>query len=115
MPHRHPSLPADTPRDHAPGNGRDTDRLKHVPPTKELREQVRQRATALAVGLDKSRPMARHEMEALARDLLRAMDLPEGFLGWTMVALASAFWEDQVAAVPAHRRLLLLPRCLRDE
>ena len=39
--------------------------------------------------------------------------MPESYAGWTMVALASAFWADQVAAVPPSRRLLLLPHCLR--
>ena len=41
------------------------------------------------------------------------MGLPEGFVGWTMVVLASAFWHDQVAAVPHSRRLFLLPHCLK--
>jgi len=30
-----------------------------------------------------------------------------------MVLLASAFWWDQVAAVPPSRRLFLLPHCLK--
>ena len=43
------------------------------------------------------------------------LKLPQAYLGWTMVTLASAFWHDQVAAVPYDRRLLLLPHCLRNE
>jgi len=31
-----------------------------------------------------------------------------------MVAVASAYWREQVEAVPFHRRLLLLPHCLRN-
>ena len=54
-------------------------------------------------------------MEARAGELLAGLNLPEQYLGWTMVALASAFWHDQVAAVPCNRRLLLLPDCLRNE
>ncbi len=52
-------------------------------------------------------------MEGLTRNLLAELGLPEGYVGWTMVALATEFWREQVAAVPPARRLLLLPHCLR--
>jgi len=95
--------------------GRTTDPLKAVPGSKPLREQIRAAAIAMAAGLDKSRPMVRHEMESHARRLLADLRLSETYVGWTMVALASAFWEEHVAAVPYERRLLLLPHCLREQ
>ena len=52
-------------------------------------------------------------MEAVARGLLADMGLGEAYVGWTMVALVTAFWHDQVAAVPPSRRLFLLPHCLK--
>ncbi len=52
-------------------------------------------------------------MESIARATLNDLHLAEGYVGWTMVALASAFWRDQVAAVPPSRRLFLLPHCLK--
>jgi geranylgeranyl pyrophosphate synthase len=52
-------------------------------------------------------------MEAVARKLLGEMNLGEGFVGWVMVMLASAFWQEQVAGVPFSRRLFLLPHCLK--
>lgn len=52
-------------------------------------------------------------METIARATLDDLGLPEGYVGWTMVMLASAFWRDQVAAIPPSRRLLLLPHCLK--
>jgi geranylgeranyl pyrophosphate synthase len=84
-----------------------------VPETLAAREQLRARAIAVAGRLDKSRPLSKDEMESIARALLNDAGLPEGFLGWTMVALVTAFWEDQVAAVPPSRRLFLLPHCLK--
>jgi geranylgeranyl pyrophosphate synthase len=87
--------------------------LKLVPETKPLREQIRGRCHEVAARLDKSRPLTKDEMESVARGILSEMSLPEGFLGWTMVLLASAFWRDQVAAVPSSRRLFLLPHCLK--
>jgi geranylgeranyl pyrophosphate synthase len=67
----------------------------------------------VAARLDKSLPLTKDEMERIARATLGELGLPEGFVGWTMVVLASEFWRDQVAAVPPSRRLLLLPHCLR--
>lgn len=103
--------------DPAPSNGksrrRRTSHLKIVPETKALREQLRARCIETAFKLDKSRPLSKDEMETIVRALLADMGLPEGYLGWTMVVLASAFWQDQVAAAPASRRLFLLPHCLK--
>jgi geranylgeranyl pyrophosphate synthase len=67
----------------------------------------------VAERLDKSRPMGKEELEGIARATLEAAGLSEGLLGWTMVALATAFWNSQVAAVPYERRLFLLPHCLK--
>ncbi len=92
---------------------RSTSHLKLVPNTKSLREELFSRCEQVAAQLDKSRPLSKDEMEAVARATLEELGQPEGYLGWTMVALASAFWKDQVAAVPYERRLFLLPHCLK--
>lgn len=94
---------------------RQTTHLKQVPDTKLLREQIREKCQAVAARLDKSHPMSKDAMESVARATLAEMELPESYLGWTMVMLASEFWRDQVAAVPPSRRLFLLPHCLRHE
>jgi geranylgeranyl pyrophosphate synthase len=52
-------------------------------------------------------------MEQVARQTLEEADLPERYLGWVMVMLSSGFWKDSLAAVPPHRRLFLLPHCLK--
>lgn len=92
---------------------RKTSHLKLVPDTLALRERLRAACRETAAGLDKSRPLSKDEMERLVRDLLAREGQPEGFVGWTMVMLATAFWEDQVAAIPPSRRLFLLPHCLK--
>ena len=123
LPHRRPNAPnaanaagaADASTLPITGNGRNTGRLKAVPATKDQREGIHRRVVELCGGLNKSRPLARHEMENHAAGVLAELKLPESYLGWTMVTLASAFWHDQVAAVPHNRRLLLLPDCLRNE
>jgi geranylgeranyl pyrophosphate synthase len=92
---------------------RQTAHLKLVPQSKELRENLQARAAEVAAKLDKARPLAKEEMEALARRTLEEAGQPEGYTGWMMVILANEFWKDQVAAVPPSRRLFLLPHCLK--
>jgi geranylgeranyl pyrophosphate synthase len=92
---------------------RKTSHLKLVPETRELREQVRARCAEVAARLDKSLPLTKDEMERVARTALDELGLAEGYVGWTMVLLATEFWRDQVAAVPPSRRLFLLPHCLK--
>ena len=92
---------------------RKTSHLKLVPDTKGMREAVRARCQAICDKVDKSRPMTKDEMEVEVRTILEELELPEGYLGWTMVMFASEFWREQVAAVPPNRRLFLLPHCLK--
>jgi len=99
----------------APGTGRRTTRhLKAVPPTKAQREELRAVCVQVAARLDKSRPLTKDELESISRTLLESQRLPESYLGWTMVALASEFWREQVAATPPSRRLFLMPHCLKN-
>ena len=88
--------------------------IKAVPSVSALREQIRQACVELAAGLDKSLPLDRQQMETMGRAILARLGQGDQYLGWTMVMLASAFWRDQVAAVPTTRRLFLLPHCLRQ-
>ena len=96
-----------------PHKRRRTAHLKDVPATREQREQLRQECRQIAERLDRSHSFSKDELEAAARHLLAEQQLPESYLGWTMVMLSSEFWRDQVAAVPPERRLLLLPHCLK--
>jgi geranylgeranyl diphosphate synthase, type II len=92
---------------------RKTSHLKIVPETRQLREQLKRRCDEVAARLDKSQPLTKDEMESVARRLLDEQGLSEGYVGWTMVMLSSAFYRDQVAATDPSRRLFLLPHCLK--
>ncbi|MEW4452613.1 polyprenyl synthetase family protein [Bremerella sp. JC817] len=92
---------------------RKTAHLKQVPDRLALREEIRDRCYQICENLDKSRPLSKDEMEQLTRALLQEMNLPESYIGWTMVMMTSAFWRDQVSAIPPERRLFLLPHCLK--
>jgi geranylgeranyl pyrophosphate synthase len=92
---------------------RNTSHLKVVPPTKAERESLRQVCRDTTAKLDKSRPITKDELETISREIIARQSLPEGYVGWLMVVLASEFWESQVATVPFERRLFLLPHCLK--
>lgn len=97
----------------SPAHRRRTSHLKQIPLDRVVREQIRSACCRIAGQLDKSHPLSKDEMEQVTRSTLQELGLHESYVGWTMVALASEFWRDQVAAVPPARRLLLLPHCLR--
>jgi geranylgeranyl pyrophosphate synthase len=50
----------------------------------------------------------------MAETVLKSLGLGESCLGFAMVMLTNEFWRDQVAAIPFHRRLMLLPHCLKN-
>lgn len=92
---------------------RSTSHLKLVPPTLAEREELKRAAETYAQSLDKRRPFTRHELEAHGRQLLERLAKPEGYLGFTMVLIGNFFWKRQFLALPFHRRMLLLPHCLK--
>lgn len=83
--------------------------LKEIPPSREMRGIIRRECWSAASQLDRSAGIGQQVLEQIARQILCRLDLPESFVGWTMVVLASEYWRVQVAAVPHSRRLLLLP------
>lgn len=110
----------DSATDSAAGNSpagrsrrRKTSHLKAVPETRQLRDSLKLRCDQVAARLDKTRPLSKDGMEQVARQLISEDNLPEGYLGWIMVMLSSAFYRDQVAATDPKRRLFLLPHCLK--
>jgi geranylgeranyl pyrophosphate synthase len=87
----------------------DTNHLKFVPDSHDIRARVREQSILHVAALDHSVPLSKARIEATARELLGQLALPESYLGWTMVLVLSAFWHEQLAAVPVAQRLLLLP------
>ena len=92
---------------------RKTAHLKMVPSTKDLRESLRMRLSDVASGLSRKIPPSKDDLEAICRKVLSEEGQPEGFLGWAMVVLSSAFWGEQIKSIPPERRLFLLPHCLK--
>jgi geranylgeranyl diphosphate synthase type II len=89
--------------------------IKRVPENRADRERIREAVLVEAASLDKTRGLAKREIETHARKVLADLGMAKDYLGWTMVSLGTAFWREQVVAIPTDRRLLLLPHCMRNE
>ncbi len=100
----------ETPRSKKPN----TASFKAVPETREMRDRVRQAVQGFCKTIDRTRPLTRDLTREMAEGILRALGLGEQYLGFTMVMLTNEFWREQVAAIPFHRRLMLLPHCLKN-
>lgn len=88
--------------------------FKEVPPDRQTRDAVRAAVETFCKTLDKSKPLTRESTRETATGVLKSLGMGEQFLGFTMVMLTNEFWRDQVAAIPFHRRLMLLPHCLKN-
>lgn len=85
------------------------DRLKRVPESLGLRNTIRRECCHHSAQFDPSQSLSREALETAARHILVNLQLPECYVGWTMVVLSNEFWRERVSAVPLERRLLLLP------
>jgi geranylgeranyl pyrophosphate synthase len=88
--------------------------FKAVPETRELRDKIRASVEVFCKTVDKSKPLTRESARSMSESVLRPLGLGEQYLGFTMVMLSNEFWREQVAAIPFHRRLMLLPHCLKN-
>jgi len=57
--------------------------------------------------------LSKKDLEAHAGALLEKMGLEKGYLGFAMVMLGNGFWKEQFVSIPFHKRILLLPHCLK--
>lgn len=89
-------------------------RILKVPKEKKLRETLR-KEVALFAAENKILPPASFELlENQSELLLKSLGLNEEFLDFTIVLLGNEIWREVVSSTPFHRRLLLLPQCLRN-
>jgi geranylgeranyl diphosphate synthase, type II len=88
--------------------------FKVIPETRPLRDQIRDAAVNYVRPLDKAKPLTRDDYRSHAEKLLMQLGLGDQYTGFALVCVANEFWREQVAAVPFHRRLMLLPHCLKN-
>lgn len=60
-------------------------------------------------------PLSMDELHSRARSALAETGLAEVYLDYAVVLVNNESWRDALAAVPFEKRLLLMPKCLREE
>ncbi len=87
-------------------------RVCQVPTDRGERDRVRAAVGIYAAGhLTPPLPLA--DLRTHAAHALQRADLPLRHVDLATILLSNVLWRDTVASVPFHRRILLLPQCLR--
>jgi geranylgeranyl pyrophosphate synthase len=85
-----------------------------VPPTPQMRRRLRELAAGRVAAAGLVAPIGAADLEAHAKAIASAEGLGEQFSRFIAVQLNNEVWKPAFARIPFHRRLLLLPMCLRD-
>lgn len=88
--------------------------MREIPSTHNERERLRRLAHAFVSDKTLQPPLPLSDLETLASEFIKVYQLDEGLRDWLMVELHNGVWLPTVASIPYERRLLLLPKCLRD-
>ncbi len=94
---------------------RDHKTQRGIPPTKAERERLRAAARAHVEAARPVPPLSFKELFTHTDAVARAAGAPAHVRKWLGVLVNNAVWRAELAAVPPEKRLLLLPKCLRDE
>lgn len=86
-----------------------------VPASPIIRDRLRKEAAWLVSGKKILPPATMESLEPLASDLIRKLEVSEEYLNFAIVLIGNETWRTTVSATPFHRRLLLLPQCLKNE
>ena len=89
--------------------------IKSVPRKESERALIIRESGKLLPELSKEGRFTREKLEKAAGKLLARLGLKKEYLAFAMIALNNAFWKDGFSSIPGKRRLLLLPKCLRDQ
>ncbi len=85
-----------------------------IPQTVAERRRLRKLAHDFVSKKSIRPPMPISDLEKLAAAFIREYQLDESLNDWLMVELHNGVWMPTVTRIPFERRLLLLPKCLRD-
>lgn len=90
-------------------------RTLKVPPETEIRNDLRQRVRMFVAKHQILPPSNLETLEKIAKEILNRDNLNGEILDFTILLLGNEIWRETVMATPFHRRLLLLPQCLRND
>jgi len=86
-----------------------------IPATKADRDALRDAVRRGMARVPAVPPLGMEELKRRAREALAAAGIGDDCLDYAAVVVNNESWRDALAAVPFERRLLLMPKCLREE
>lgn len=85
-----------------------------IPPTRQERDDLLAALRQYVADHDLVPPLALTELDAHARKAIGSAGVDAEYLPFAAVVLNNEIWRDTLAGIPFNRRLLLLPKCLRN-
>lgn len=86
-----------------------------VPSTKEQRNKVLQIVREYVGQRNLVGPVSLDELQRHCEEIIKTSGLNPKHLKFLVVLLNNEVWRETVAGIPYNKRLLLLPKCLRDQ
>lgn len=87
---------------------------ENICPARADRLRLREAIGRLIAARGAAPPLAKDQLLLLGDEALLAAGLPDRFRDYAAVCAHNELWRPAVAGIPYSRRLLLLPKCLRD-
>ena len=88
--------------------------IYHVPQTVQERDDLRQRIDDFVNSQSLAPPLSMEDLSDFSDRLINVHKLNPHIKGWLMVAINNCAWNDTFASIPYDKRILLLPKCLRN-
>ncbi len=104
LPRQVPTQPVRTPQDNIPQTRTEREQIKAA--VEEYIDAVRESAVP---------PLVLDELRLHSAEVVRRMGIDAKYRDYVGLLVNNEVWREQLASVPYHRRLLLLPKCLRVE
>ena len=86
----------------------------NVPTTKQFRDELRQIAKEYVQQQRLVGPLSINELRKHCEIIIKSADINSAYLDFLAVLVNNEIWYETVVGVPYNKRLLLLPKCLRD-
>lgn len=86
----------------------------NIPKTKQFRDKLRQIAEEYVQQQRLVGPLSFNELRKHCEAIIKSADINSVYLNYLAVLVNNEIWHETVAGVPYNKRLLLLPKCLRD-
>ncbi|TFG48985.1 MAG: DUF116 domain-containing protein [Candidatus Brocadiia bacterium] len=87
---------------------------ENIPKTKKQRDEILRRVSDYVRLKKPVGPLSLDELKTHSASVIEQAGIDPKYRDYIAVLVNNEVWRDAVAAVPYERRLLLLPKCLRD-